>query len=129
MVACEAAWIIIPFQTEIPPSELRAETRLVERLVSSRLGTRWMVLSSIVMPWLALALLPLPLAVALPRQIDIVVALALLEWPNLLAIRQDLRAAGLRRLTATLNSYPPLILATLTLMQAGNSLELAALPR
>jgi hypothetical protein len=87
------------------------------------------VLSSVVLPWLALALLPLPLAVALPRQIDIVVALALLEWPNLLAIRQELRTGGVRRLAAALNSYPPLILATLALMQAGNSLELAALAR
>ena len=42
-----------------------------------------LALSSVVLPWLALALLPLPLAVTLPRQIDIVVALALLEWPNI----------------------------------------------
>jgi hypothetical protein len=88
-----------------------------------------LVLGSIVLPWLALALLPLPLAVALPRQIDIVVALVLLEWPNLLALRQELRAGDMRRLAAALNSYPPLILATLALAQAGNSLELAALAR
>jgi hypothetical protein len=87
------------------------------------------VLSSIVLPWLALALLPLPLAVALPRQIDIVVALALLEWPNVLAIRMDMRGGSLRRLVAALNSYPPLILAALTLAQAGNSLDLTALAR
>ena len=93
------------------------------------IGSRFLVLSSIVLPWLALALLPLPLAVALPRQIDIVVALALLEWPNVLAIRQDLREGDMRRLAAALNSYPPLILATLALAQAGNSLELAALAR
>ena len=43
--------------------------------------------------------------------------------------RQELRAAGMRRLAAALNSYPPLILATLALAQAGNSLELAALAR
>jgi hypothetical protein len=88
-----------------------------------------LVLGSIVPPWLALALLPLPLAVGLPRQIDIVVALALLEWPNVLAIRQALRAGDMRRLAAALNCYPPLILATLALAQAGNSLELAALAR
>jgi hypothetical protein len=88
-----------------------------------------LALSSVVLPWLALALLPLPLAVTLPRQIDIVVALALLEWPNVLAIRQELRAGDMRRLAAALNSYPPLILATLALAQAGNSLELAALAR
>jgi hypothetical protein len=88
-----------------------------------------LALSSVVLPWLAIALLPLPLAVTLPRQIDIVVALALLEWPNVLAIRQELRAGDMRRLAAALNSYPPLILATLALAQAGNSLELAALAR
>ncbi len=85
--------------------------------------------SAVVLPWLALALLPLPLTVALPRQLDIVVALALFEWPNLLAIGQELRAGGVRRLAATLNSYPPLILATLALAQSSNSLELAALAR
>jgi hypothetical protein len=88
-----------------------------------------LALSSIVLPWLALALLPLPLAVTLPRQIDIVVVLALLEWPNLLVIRHELRAGDMRRLAAALNSYPPLILATLALAQAGNSLEIAALAR
>jgi hypothetical protein len=90
---------------------------------------RPLILSSVALPWLALALLPLPLAVALPRQIDIVLALALLEWPNVLAIRQELRLGGLRRLAAALNSYPALLLATLALAQAGNSLELAALAR
>jgi hypothetical protein len=69
------------------------------------------------------------LAVALPRQIDIVVALTLLEWPNVLAIRQDLREGDMHRLAAAVNSYPPLILAALALAQAGNSLELAALAR
>ena len=92
-------------------------------------GSWFLVLGSIILPWLALALLPLPLAVALPRQIDIVVALALLEWPNVLAIRQDLRIGDMRRLSAALNSYPPLILAALALAQAGNSLEIAALAR
>jgi hypothetical protein len=95
-----------------------------------RLSGSWFwVLSSIVPPWLTLALLPLPLAVTLPRQIDIVIALTLLEWPNLLMIRRDLRANDMRRLAAALNSYPPLLLATLALAQAGNSLELAALAR
>src|SRR3954470_9305685 len=92
-------------------------------------GSQFLVLSSVVLPWLALALLPLPLAVELPRQIDIVVALALLEWPNVLAIRRELWTGDMRRLTAALNSYPPLILATLALAQASNSLELGALAR
>ena len=92
-------------------------------------GLMHVALHSIVPPWLALALLPLPLAVSLSRQIDVVAALALLEWPNLLAIQQDLRSGDPRRLAAALNSYPLLILATLALAQAGNSLELAALAR
>jgi len=98
---------------------------------SSKVGThlRFDALSSIVLPWLALALLPLPLAVALPRQVDIVVTLALLEWPQVLAIRQALRASDMRRLAAALNSYPPLILATLALAQSAGSLEVVALAR
>jgi hypothetical protein len=101
------------------------QNQFVERLN----GSRFLVLGSSIPPWLALALLPLPLAVALPRQIDIVTVLALLECPNLLMIRRDLRAGDMRRLAAALNSYPPLILATLALAQAGNSLELTALAR
>jgi hypothetical protein len=88
-----------------------------------------LVLGSIVPPWLALALLPLPLAAGLPRQIDMVVALALLEWPQLLAIGQTLRAGNTRRLAAALNSYPALILATLALAHAAGSLEIVALAR
>jgi hypothetical protein len=99
------------------------------QLVKAAGDSRTLTLSSIVLPWLGLALLPLPLAVALPRQVDIVVVLALLEWPNLLAIRQELRLGDRRRLAAALNSYPPLILATLALAQASNSLEIAALAR
>ena len=114
-------WLIGTFQNREPRTKNHSGVR--------RGGSWFLVLSSIALPWLALALLPLPLAVALPRQIDIVVALALLEWPNLLAIRQELRAGDMRRLAAALNSYPPLILATLALAQAGNSLELAALAR
>ena len=118
-------WLISTLQNREPPRGYPTGNHLVEHLDGSRL----LVLSSIALPWLALALLPLPLVVALPRQIDIVVALALLEWPNVLAIRQDLRDGDMRRLAAALNSYPPLILATLALAQAGNSLELAALAR
>ncbi len=121
LAAFGVVWLISTLQNREP----RTENRIVEPLD----GYRFLALSSIILPWLALALLPLPLAVELPRQIDIVVALALLEWPNVLAIRQQLRVADMRRLAAALNSYPPLILATLALAQAGNSLDLAALAR
>src|SRR5262249_40657182 len=85
--------------------------------------------SAIVLPWLALALLPLPVAVTLPRQIDIVVILTLLEWPQILAIGRGLRVGEIRRLAAALNGYPLLILATLALAQSAGSLEVAALMR
>src|SRR3954470_2484951 len=84
--------------------EPRTENSIDEHSGDSRSGALWVVLSSVALPWLALALLPLPLAVALPRQIDIVVALTLLEWPNVLAIRQDLREGDMLRLAAALNS-------------------------
>jgi hypothetical protein len=100
-----------------------------ERRDGSRLTLRVPVLGSIALPWLALALLPLPLAAGLPRQIDIVVALALLEWPQLLAIRQALRAGDRRRLAAALNSYPTLVLATLALAQSAGSFDIVALAR
>ena len=93
-------------------------------------------ISAVVFPWLGLALLPLPLAVALSRQTDVVVALALLEWPLLLAVARAIWSAGeadqrsgLYRAAAALNSYPTLILATLALAQAAGSFELAALAR
>jgi hypothetical protein len=96
----------------------------------------FLALGSLAPPWLALALLPLPPAPILSRQIDLLVALGLLECPLLLAIARDLRvphqatrAAAVRRLAAALNGYPPLILAALALAQASGSFELAALAR
>lgn len=93
-------------------------------------------LSCVVLPWLGLALLPLPLATALGRTTDLVMVLALLEWPRVLAIANELRdrdaarqRAGVGRLVAALNSYPPLMLATLALAQPAGSLDLAALAR
>jgi hypothetical protein len=121
LTAFGVIWLISTLQNREP----RTKNQIVERLD----GSWFLVLSSITPPWLALALLPLPLAVSLPRQIDSIIALALLEWPHLLAIRQDLHMGNMRRLAAALNSYPPLILAILALAQAGNSLELAALAR
>jgi hypothetical protein len=98
---------------------------------------RWSALeaSAIVLPWLGLALLPLPRAAGLSRQIDLVAALALLEWPLLLAVAAELRdgadarVRAARRLAAALNSYPPLILAALVLASAYGSLETMALAR
>ncbi len=96
----------------------------------------WLDLSAIVLPWLGLALLPLPLAAAIGRQIDLIAGLALLEWPLLLTIAAELRSCGTEahkqarsRLAAALNGYPPLILATLVLISATGSLDLAALAR
>jgi hypothetical protein len=88
------------------------------------------------MPWLGLALLPLPAAAPMSRKTDIIIVLALLEWPRLVAIARELHAtsqacyrAGTRRLAAALNSYPTLMLATLALAQPAGSLDLAALVR
>jgi hypothetical protein len=87
-------------------------------------------LTTIAAPWLAIALLPLLGAAPLGRPIDLVVALALLEWPRLLAAAEDLRRGedawprGIRRLAALLNGAPPLVLAALLFAQAAGSLEL-----
>jgi hypothetical protein len=85
-------------------------------------------ISAVAAPWLGLALLPLPLAASIDRSIDCVVALALLEWPRLLAATRETRAGALHRLSALLNSYPPLIAAVLLLVATGGSLDLAILP-
>jgi hypothetical protein len=95
----------------------------------------WLDLSAVVLPWLGLALLPLPHAAAIGRQTDLIAGLALLEWPLLLTIAVELRGCGAapqhvhRRLASALNSYPPLILATLVLVSAAGSLDLATLAR
>jgi hypothetical protein len=100
----------------------------------SALGSWWDI-SAIVLPWLALALLPLPHVAGLSRQIDLVATLALLEWPLLLAVAVELRGCAAartraaQRLAAALNSYPPLILAALVLASAYGSLETTALAR
>jgi hypothetical protein len=89
-------------------------------------------MSAVVLPWLGLALLPLPGAAGISRQTDLITVLALLEWPLLLAIVTELRendALWLRRLAAALNSYPPLILATLVLTSTGGSFDMTALAR
>jgi formate hydrogenlyase subunit 4 len=89
--------------------------------------TRLEAISAIAVPWLGLALLPLPLAASIDRSIDCVVALALLEWPRLLAATRETRAGSQGRLAALLNSYPPLIAAVLLLAATSGSLDLAVL--
>jgi hypothetical protein len=61
--------------------------------------------------------------------VDLAVAVALLEWPRLLAVARDLRGGAgqvraVRRLAAMLNGYPPLVLAALVMAQGVGSLEL-----
>ena len=92
----------------------------------------WLDLSAIVLPWLGLALLPLPHTAAIGRQTDLIAVLALLEWPLLLTIAAELNDGGRppqSRLAAMLNGYPPLILASLVLISAAGSFDLAVLAR
>jgi hypothetical protein len=100
-------------------------SRIMDGPASARF---WLEISAVVFPWLGLALLPLPLAVTLSRQTDVVVAMALLEWPLLLAVAQAIWAdseadqrIGLFQAAAALNSYPALILATLTLARGAGA--------
>jgi len=89
--------------------------------------------SAVVLPWLGVALLPLPLAAPLSRPVDLVVIMALLEWPRLLAISVDLhtgeRLRGMQRLAAALNGYPPLALALILTAEGTGTLESSGLLR
>lgn len=80
-----------------------------------------------------MALLPLPLAAPLSRPVDLVVIMALLEWPRLLAISVDLhtgeRLRGMQRLAAALNGYPPLALALILTAEGTGTLESSGLLR
>ncbi len=67
--------------------------------------------SLVMLPWLGLALMPLPLAANIGRSIDVVMVLALLEWPRLWLAAYEYRQGRIARLAATLNSYPPCIAA------------------
>lgn len=105
-----------------------------ERVATALPGA--LAISAVAAPWLGLALLPLPLSAPLSRRTDLIVALALLEWPLVLTIAAEFRspapgaeARTARRLAAALNSYPPLILATLALAQSARSFEVEALAR
>lgn len=92
--------------------------------------------SAIVLPWLGLALLPLPFAPPLGRKTDLIVALALLDWPLLLALGPALRSpdaatrkAGQRNFAAWLNGLPMLLLAAVALAQAAGTFDIAPLAR
>jgi hypothetical protein len=118
------------------PAAENWESRSESQFWQADNGSWLLVLSSIVLPWLGLALLPLPAAAPMSRKTDIIMVLALLEWPRIVTIAQELRAAdeacqraGERRLAAALNSYPTLMLATLALTQPAGSFEIAALAR
>jgi hypothetical protein len=116
-------------------AELKPPTSNLQPPTSEDNAASWfLALGAIAPPWLGLALLPLPPAPGLSRQTDLLITLALLECPLLLSIAHELRASdlrpmGLRRLAATLNGYPPLLLATLALVQAGGSFDIATIAR
>lgn len=83
--------------------------------------------SFVILPWLGLALLPLPFAADIGRSLDLVIALALLEWPRLLLAAHEYRSGQHTRLAAVLNSYPPLIAAIVLLAAPTGSFESALL--
>jgi hypothetical protein len=127
LAAFAAIWALALVANREPRTQNRSS-------IASR-SSRLSILGSLIPPWLMLALLPLPPAPGLSRQLDLIAALALLECPLLLAIADDLaagtqaaRQAG-RRLAAALNGYPALLLASLALAQASGSFEIATLAR
>jgi hypothetical protein len=135
-------WLITRTENPEPRTENREprtenrEPSIQRRSGQVNNGSWFLVLSSIIPPWLGLALLPLPAAAPMNRKTDIIIVLALLEWPRIVAIAHELcsadttgQRAGARRLAAALNSYPALMLATLALAQPAGSLEIAALAR
>ena len=77
---------------------------------------------ALVPPLVALALLPLAPARSFPYGVDLVVALALLEWPQALGW-------GARRREELARAYAPLLVAGLGMAEAGGGLELTRLLR
>ncbi|NTW02853.1 MAG: hypothetical protein HGA19_16495 [Oscillochloris sp.] len=80
----------------------------------------------VIMPLVALALLPLPPARSFPYGMDLVVALALLGWPRLyaLAVGGGLTGVGLSR---ALRGYSLLVLGATLLGASTGSMELSRL--
>jgi hypothetical protein len=79
-------------------------------------------------PLLALALLPLPPARSFPYGIDLVAALALLEWPRLSGLARAGRLGG-AELQKLLGGYGLLLLAAAAWMAGAAGIELSRLLR
>jgi hypothetical protein len=132
LTAFALIWLI----GRIKNREPRAEHQYSSASPRFAFSGSWGRISAIALPWLGLALLPLPYVAGISRQTDLTVVLALLEWPLVLTIATELWDAdagvqlrAVRRLAAALNSYPPLILATLVLMLGAGSFDTTALAR
>lgn len=98
-------------------------------LCASLSTLRALAILAIALPWLGLALMPLPLSAAMTRPVDVIVLLSLLEWPRLLAAAREFAEGKHAHAAAMLNSYPPLILALLLMHYATGSFEAQALLR
>ena len=133
-------WLITYLQPRIAPS-LNAHvfhpkhTNLTHPPTFYSLHT-FVSISAVVLPWLSLALLPLPLAPMMERPVDVLVVLALLEWPFVLTIAAEVRSSrlpvqqnGWKRLAGVLNGYPCFVLALLLLVTVSRSLQLDQLTR
>lgn len=107
-----------------PPT---ATERAPGLLASHSLAALAVDASLLILPWLGLALMPLPLAANIGQSIDVVMVLALLEWPRLLLAAREYRQGQIARLAAALNSYPPLIMALVLLALPSGSFALPLL--
>ncbi|GAB4130344.1 MAG: hypothetical protein Fur005_03960 [Roseiflexaceae bacterium] len=87
-------------------------------------------LSVIALPWLGLALLPIPLASDIGRSIDVVVALACLEWPRFWWHMQQRAAVAMPDRIGRLLQIPGVVgtvLACILLALPTNSFDLPSL--
>lgn len=90
-------------------------------------GPPQITLSPLILPpLLALSLLPVPPARGFPYGLDLVTALALLEWPRWAALAPELSPARVRELA---RPYAQLLLAALALAEGAGSLGLSDLLR
>ncbi len=119
-------------QAQDPAVDLTPGSSLLRRGVPSGRGEvktkiNLAGITALAAPWLGLALLPLPLAVSVGRSVDLVFALALLEWPRVLVAIREAHSGQITRLAAALNSYPPLIAALLLLAMPSGSFDIATI--
>ncbi len=96
---------------------------LLMLLVEHRSGPLTGPWHALALPWVALAFVPLPGALRLERGADLLVLLALAEWPRLVAITHDTahpgdRARGVARAAALLSGWIVLA-AVLPLIASG----------